>query len=104
MSHHFHRTYLRLPKSERSVLRSRGVEFPVGREADAVDGAKVALEALDLGAALVVVLVQLEVVAAAHEDLPVGVQRGRVHRAGDVHLLDLVQAAMEKIPKFLFEL
>ena len=93
--------YLSLPKPERSVLRPRGVELPVGREPDAVDWAEVALEALDLGAALVVVLVQLEVVAAAHEDLPVGMQRGRVHRAGDVKLLDLVQAEMQNCTKFL---
>ena len=80
-----------------------------------------ALEALDLGAAVVVVLessrqisqgrvdkciltsivwptnlVQLEVVDAAHENLTVRVQRGRVHRARDVHLLDLIQTEIQR--------
>ena len=59
-------------------------------------GAKVALEVLDLDASLVIELVELKVLAPAHEDLPVLVQRGGVGRAGDVHLLQLLKPGVCK--------
>ena len=54
-------------------------------------GSKVALEVLNLNTRLVIELVELEVLASAHEDLLVLVQRGGVGWAGDVHLLDLLK-------------
>ena len=53
--------------------------------------AEVALEVLDLDAGLVVELVQLEVLAPAHEDLLVLVQGGGVGGARNADLLELVE-------------
>ena len=53
--------------------------------------AKVTLEVLNLDAGGVVELVQLQVLSPTHEYLLVEEQGGGVGRAGDAHLLDLVQ-------------
>ena len=75
-----------------SKLRSgKYVKSQTWGESDAVDGSKVSLEVLNLNPRLVIELVELEVLAPAHEYLLVLVQRGGVGRAGDVHLLDLLE-------------
>ena len=67
------------------------------RESDAVYGSEVTLKVLNLDPSLVIELVELEVLAPAHEDLLVLVQRGSVGRAGDAHLLELLKPGIAKV-------
>ena len=67
------------------------------RESDAVYGSEVTLEVLNLDPSLIIELVELEVLAPAHEDLLVLVQRGGVGRAGDAHLLELLKPGNDNV-------
>ena len=67
-------TNIGLPEPQSAVLATTGVQLPVRREPDTVDGTKVAFEVLYLQASLEVKLVELEVLSPAHEDLAVLVQ------------------------------
>ena len=65
-----------------------------GRESDAVNGSEVPLEVFYLYSCLVIELIQLEVLAPAHENLLVLVERGRVGRAWDTYLLQLLKPSI----------
>ena len=80
-----------LPQSQGAVLTAASVEFPVRREANTVDGTEVTFEVLNLQPGLVVKLVELEILSAAHEDISVLVERGGVGWGGNVDLLDLLE-------------
>ena len=80
-----------LPQSQCSVLTAASVELPVRREANTVDWTKVTFEVLNLQPGLVVKLVELEILSAAHEDISVLVERGGVGWGGNVDLLDLLE-------------
>ena len=60
-------------------------------------GSEVPFEVFNLDPSLVIKLVELEVLAAAHEDLLVLVQRGGVGRAGDAHLLELFKPGIVNV-------
>ena len=62
-----------------------------------MNGSEVTLEVFNLDPSLVIELVELEVLASAHEDLLVLVQRGGVGRAGDAHLLELLKPGNDNV-------
>ena len=103
-----------LPQPEGAVLAAARVKLPVcgkleykwarhailsqtRRESDAVHGSEVTFEVFNLDPSLVIELVELEVLASAHKDLLVLVQRGGVCRAGDIHLLELLKPGIVNI-------
>merc|ERR1712223_108858 len=86
-------SHLCLPEPQGAIFRPTCIQFSIWREANTVHGPKVSLEVVNLDPGLVVELVQLQVFTSANKYVLSFVQTGRVHWAGNRHLLHLLKGA-----------